>query len=326
MNHLETYRDSLDQRRVLVIGDSMLDRYIWGAVNRMSPEAPVPILLMDELQSKIGGAANVAANIVALGAQCDLLSVIGLDNAGRNFMEILDSIGIGGEHMILSSRKTTVKTRVIAGEEHLLRVDEEDTSDYAAPLGQRLINEIRSAIEQNGYDVVILQDYNKGLLAEIVIREILNLCHERQIRVCVDPKFQHFFSYQGVHIFKPNLLEINEMLDFEVTSDQQILDQADQILRKRLGHTYSVITLGADGIYVSDGEKSIIVPVRRRQIVDVCGAGDAVISAIGLTVDVELSLEELGRIGNAAGGLVCESVGVATIPKHDFLHEISVNQ
>lgn len=321
MDHLQSYLESLSRQHVLVIGDSMLDRYITGHVSRISPEAPVPVLLMEDTIRKIGGAANVALNVKALGARATLLSTIGKDVAGETFLESMLEARMKTSHILQTDRKSTVKTRIMSDSQHLLRVDEEDSSPVPEQIQSRLIEQYLEIIREDTPTVIILQDYNKGLLTPAFIDAILSAAKTSGIPVCVDPKLKNFFAYKGVRIFKPNLAEVRAVVPFEVSVDLFSLDQSDAYLRKELQHTLTIITLGKDGIYLNDGSYSEIIPTESRDIVDVCGAGDAVIASVSLSAAGKYSLPEIGRIGNLAGGLVCEYVGVTPIPYQRFVDE-----
>ncbi len=325
MSQIQAYLKSLEKKHALVIGDSMLDRYIHGHVSRISPEAPVPVLLFEDSEMKIGGAANVALNVQSLGGRATLLSAIGNDNSGDAFLAAMKEANLDTGNIIRMVRPTTVKTRIMSASQHLLRVDEEDSSQIHSEEEQAIISHFLQLLASDKPDVIIIQDYNKGLLTERLIMEILREAGSMDIPVCVDPKALHFFAYTGVHIFKPNLAEVRGVCPFEVRVDLASLDQTDRYLRKQLAHEITIITLGKDGIYLNDGTESVIIGTESREIVDVCGAGDAVIAAISLTSGADLPLADIGKVGNVAGGLVCAFVGVAPIPRLRFLHEFEQN-
>jgi rfaE bifunctional protein kinase chain/domain len=325
MQQLEEYLEKIVDMHVLIIGDSMLDRYVQGSVTRISPEAPVPVLKMNSIEMKLGGAANVAQNIQSIGARASLISVIGDDQAGQHFRASMEQAGLNTDYLIETETGTTVKTRIMSGSQHILRVDEEEVTTIANHKQEQITRFMQQLVENDRPDVIILQDYNKGLFSEKLITKILETGHQNRIPVCVDPKFDHFLAFKRVHIFKPNLVEVQRALPMTIGSDLPSLDNADRYLREKLNHEITIITLGKHGVYLNDGTHSCIVKTEPRAIVDVCGAGDAVIGSVALTSGSTLPLKFIGRIANTAGGLVCEQVGVASIPKGLFIRELLKN-
>lgn len=325
MRHVEEYLEKIVDMHVLIIGDSMLDRYVQGSVTRISPEAPVPILKMNSIEMKLGGAANVAQNIQSIGARASLISLIGDDQAGQHFRNSMVQAGLNTDYLVETKTCTTVKTRIMSGSQHILRVDEEEVATIANHHQEQITRFMQQLVENDRPDVLILQDYNKGLFSEQLITKILETGHQHKIPVCVDPKFDHFLAFKGVYIFKPNLVEVQRALPMPIGTDLPSLDKADRYLRKKLNHEITVITLGKHGVYLNDGTYSCIVKTEARAIVDVCGAGDAVIGSVALTSGSSLPLSFIGRIANTAGGLVCEQVGVASIPKEHFIRELLKN-
>lgn len=325
VGYLEEYLNTIAHQHVLIIGDSMLDRYLQGSVTRISPEAPVPIVKMNSIEMKLGGAANVAQNIQTMGARASLISLVGNDLAGKHFRSSMVQAGLNTNHLIETDAITTVKTRIMSGSQHILRVDEEETMTISDQISEKIFSRTLLVIENDPPDVIVLQDYNKGLFSENLIKSILEAGLQKNIPICVDPKFDHFLSFKGVHIFKPNLVEVQKALPIEVGTDISSLDNADRYLRDNLNHEVTIITLGKHGVYLNNGSHSCIIKTAPRAIIDVCGAGDAVIGSVALTSGSDLPIELVGRIANTAGGLVCEQVGVASVPKGLFIRELLNN-
>lgn len=299
---------------ILVIGDVMIDRYLSGKVERISPEAPVPVIHLKGEENRLGGAANVILNIQALGAKAIIGSVIGEDEAGRNFQQILVESNLATEAILISTdRQTTVKTRIIAQNQQLLRADREDTHYLTADEESQLISLVKEICNKDQIDLILFQDYNKGVLSPDLIEAMLIEGKQRGIKLAVDPKKDNFWAYQNVDLFKPNLREIQQQLDFRVDPNLEDLDRADQYIRQQLNNRYTMITLASHGVYVSDGEKSAIYPTQKRQISDVSGAGDTVISVAACGLAKGMPLEELAVLANLAGGQVIEKPGVVAI-------------
>lgn len=302
--------------RVLVIGDVMIDRYLTGRVERISPEAPVPVVNLLQTENRLGGAANVALNLKALGATPILCSVIGKDREATNFLEILAENELTADGIFQSEeRQTTVKSRVIAGNQHLLRMDSEDTHDLSAKEAAEMWDGLQVLFKNQEIDVVLLQDYNKGVLTKSVIHIVMAMANQHDIPTVVDPKFANFWAYQNVTLFKPNLKEIEAALQRKVTPDLENLKQAAVEIRQKLKNKYSLITLSEKGIFVDDGEETIIIPTHPRSIADVCGAGDTVVSVAALGLALGLDIQLIAKMANLAGGQVCEKIGVVTVDK-----------
>ena len=323
MAKLRALVDAFEGQHVVVIGDVMIDRYLRGDVTRISPEAPVPVLHHHGTENRLGGAANVALNLRALGANVHLISTIGQDENGELLAELLPKAQLSARCLHRSDkRQTTVKTRVLAGDQQLLRVDREDTHDLDAAEEEALLERLRSVLVQYSVGAILLQDYNKGVLTERLIRETLLEGVRRDVPVAVDPKRRHFWSYQRAALFKPNLKEVRDGLGRSVTTDPAALDEAAGTLRKRLRADRILITLGEAGIYLADPAGGRHYPTRPRHIADVCGAGDTVISVATLCLTVGATAAELAELANLAGGQVCESIGVVPVNKARLLTEI----
>jgi D-glycero-beta-D-manno-heptose-7-phosphate kinase len=308
--------------RVMVAGDLMIDAYYRGSVNRISPEAPVPVVNVSSSENRPGGAANVALNLVTLGAKAVICSVVGADQKGRESARLLAENGIETSGLIESrERPTTVKTRIISAGQHLLRVDEEVTT----PLSDGETRNFLAAAEgefERGVDLLIFEDYNKGVLTPEVIRELTDLAHRFKIPTAVDPKKDNFFAYRGVTLFKPNLKELREGLKIDLPkTDTAALEAADAMLRERLGHEISLITLSEAGIFARSKSESVRIAAHPREIMDVSGAGDSVIAVAGLCLAAGADLQTIARLANLAGGLVCEKSGVVPILADDLLRE-----
>jgi rfaE bifunctional protein kinase chain/domain len=307
---------------VVVVGDVMLDNYWWGDVERVSPEAPVPIVTLQRRESRLGGAANVALNCATLGAKVTLASVIGNDAEGILMMNLAKEAGINTDLLQSSKhRPTTNKTRVMSRNQHMMRLDDEVSHDLLPEEEHPFINEVLKFLQINKPAVVIFEDYNKGVLKENVIQRITAHCNELGIVTAVDPKRKNFFAYKNVTVFKPNLKEVNEALNLihleAVTSE---LDRVHQSLKEKLGHTITFVTLSDKGVYYHNG-KSFIIPSHLRNISDVSGAGDTVIATAALVYAVTKDAALMAEISNIAGGLVCEEVGVVPINKQKLLDE-----
>lgn len=302
---------------ILVIGDVMIDRYISGTVHRISPEAPVPVVNMKSVENRLGGAANVALNLQALGAQVTLLSVIGSDEDGVELISKMEKTESLHQQLVLLPNKiTTVKTRVMAGNQHLLRIDQEDARDITRDESDIIYQRFLQII-QDGIDGIILQDYNKGLLIPELINSIIKKAKEQNIPTFVDPKEKNFFEYAGCTIFKPNKKEMSMAV---ATNDVKI---GIAKIRQKMSHKISVVTLGGDGMYMQDEESGTFYPTSQRIISDVCGAGDTVISTLCVTYLKGLSLDQMAKIANTAGGLVCEKPGVVSINLSDLITDLT---
>ncbi len=317
--------DQFSKKRVLVIGDVMVDAYLKGKVNRMSPEAPVPVVDLFEKDERIGGAGNVALNLAALGASPIICSVIGADLEGERLIQLFKDARISTDGIYASSnRRTTVKTRVLSNNQQLLRIDSEDTNLINETEEAQLLKQISSVLE-NGIDGIIFEDYNKGVLTPSLIASVLSLAKEQQIPTTVDPKKDHFFEYKGCTLFKPNLKELKEglQLDFDFASDKDAFLRAVNDLQGRLGNSISFITLSEHGVFIQEEEAPVFIPAHLRNIADVSGAGDTVIAVATLCLISGAEIQTIAAISNIAGGLVCEQPGVVSIQKEQLLKEVT---
>jgi rfaE bifunctional protein kinase chain/domain len=314
--------DRFEELAVLVVGDVMIDRYLTGTVDRISPEAPVPVVHLQEVEDRLGGAANVALNIRAMGATPILCSVIGKDENAEKFLQLLPGNRLSSEGILSSEyRQTTVKTRVLAASQQLLRVDREDTHNLSPEEETLFLEKVKSLIDSANIDVILFQDYNKGVLSPRVIREVTLESLKRGIPTIVDPKKANFLSYKHVTLFKPNLKEVREGIPQQIEVTESSLQKASQYLRNQLGNRFTLITLSEKGVFVDNGEEGKIYPTIPRNIADVCGAGDTVVSVAALGLSLGLKIEDIALLSNLAGGQVCEQVGVVPVNKCQLLAE-----
>lgn len=314
--------------KVLIVGDVMIDSYLWGKVDRISPEAPVPVVALKKRESRLGGAANVALNIQSLGATPVLCSVIGADDKGQQFFDLLKERNMPDEGIVKSpNRITTVKFRIIGNNAQLLRVDEENEHDLNYEQTEALFNRIAGLMASGNADVVIFEDYDKGVITPWLIEKVVAEAHGHGIPVVVDPKKKNFMHYHGVDLFKPNMKELREGLKLD--NDMETLDQvgaAVALLQEKLNAKMVMTTLSDKGIYYrrldSDGfAESGHYPAHLRQIADVSGAGDTVISVAALCLATGAKPELTTQLANLAGGLVCEQVGVVPADREQLLME-----
>jgi D-glycero-beta-D-manno-heptose-7-phosphate kinase len=312
-----------DLLKIAVVGDVMVDAYIRGKVARMSPEAPVPIVSNAHKEDRLGGAANVALNLVALGVQTQLFSVIGDDEAGHTLENLLKREKIGTGMVKSSDRLTTIKTRIIGNNQHILRVDTEQTNEITKTEENQLIDAVKMAIK-NGLDAIIFEDYNKGVLSERVISELIALATENNIITTVDPKKTNFLSFKGVTLFKPNLKELKEGLGRDFRFEEfDLFEQAVIDLEAELKNEMTFVTLSEHGVYIKKGIERKLLPAHFRNIADVSGAGDTVIAVATSCLAAGLNPQEMANIANLAGGLVCEMSGVVAIDKKMLFQEIA---
>ena len=321
--HIRELFKSFNNLTALVIGDVMVDSYMWGAVSRISPEAPVPIVTVKSKEKRLGGAANVALNLQALGATPILCSVIGVDSDGQAFLDLLRQQRLSQKGILKSrERNTTVKTRVIGNNHQMIRVDEETEEDIAAYETDQLLHLITFILEHDKIDVIIFEDYNKGLITLRLIQKVVESARKRGIPVAVDPKKKNFLNYKGVTLFKPNLKELREGLKLDIdTSDENELQKILSSFRNKQKIETLMLTLSEKGICTNSRSVKEILPAHIRSIADVSGAGDTVISVAALCTALETNPILTASLSNLAGGLVCEQVGVIPIDKEHLLKE-----
>lgn len=314
---------SFNNLNVLIIGDVMIDSYLWGKVSRISPEAPVPIVAVSKKERRLGGAANVALNIQALGANPILCSAIGVDHEGLAFLDLLKSQKLSQKGILkCRDRITTVKTRVIGNNSQLLRVDEEVESDILPSETQQLLMLISHIIQHDKIDVIIFEDYNKGLITPKLISKVVELAKSKGIPTCVDPKKKNFHAYKGVSLFKPNLKELREGLKLDVDGDNiGELQRAVSSFRVKQKAETVMVTLAEKGIITNSRSVKEHIEAHIRSIADVSGAGDTVISVAALCRALNCKDYITAAMANLSGGLVCEEVGVVPIDKSRLFEE-----
>lgn len=321
--------DSFNEQKIMIIGDVMLDIYMKGKVERISPEAPVPIVSVTESFSRLGGAANVAQNLKTLGAQPILCSIVGNDEKSKELLELMQEHIMNTSGIIKSDeRQTTHKTRIIGNNAQMLRVDAEDTFDLTDKEYNTLINTIKEILDKEHINGIILQDYNKGVLTETLIKDVIVLANDRNIPVGVDPKKKNFLAYQNVTLFKPNLKELREGIGISSKNDsiEDILKAADQ-LHGNLNCRYIMTTLSERGVLIKDYETNTYhhIPAHLRKIADVSGAGDTVLSVAMLCLVCQQESYTIAALSNLAGGIVCEELGAVPINKQRLIEESKKN-
>lgn len=306
--------DEFTTKKILVVGDVMIDSYVWGKVERISPEAPVPVVDVLSQDLRLGGAANVALNVKSLGAEPILCSVIGNDERASQFDELMNKRDFDPRGLVRSEeRRTTVKHRIICGGQHMLRIDEEDKHSLTEHEEDRLIASIKAYIQQ-GVDAIVLEDYNKGVLTPTVIDQVIAAANEAGIPTAVDPKKENFFAYRNATLFKPNLKELKEGLkvDFD-KNDIGALRSAVEKLEAEMSSHITLVTLSELGVMVRHSGLQELIPAHKREILDVSGAGDTVISIAALCLASGVNAVDMARLANLGGGLVCEKVGVVPV-------------
>lgn len=317
--------DSFNNKKIMIVGDMMLDIYMKGKVERISPEAPVPIVAVTETFSRLGGAANVAQNLKALGAEPILCSIIGNDDKANELLKAMEEQTMATDGIIRSDERiTTRKVRIISNNAQMLRVDTEDTFDLTEKEHSLLMYRVNDIINKENIDGIILQDYNKGVLTEKVIRDIIALAKEKDIPVGVDPKKKNFLAYKNATFFKPNLKELKEGIGISSKDDsiEEIVKAVDR-LQAELKCRYIMTTLSERGVLIKDYETNTCqhIPAHLRKIADVSGAGDTVLSVAILCLVCKEDAYNIASLSNLAGGIVCEELGVVPINKERLLEE-----
>lgn len=323
MIDFEKLFDSFSSIKVGVIGDVMLDNYMWGKVDRISPEAPVPIVALHHKEYRIGGAGNVALNCRSLGANVAILSVCGNDEESERLINLLEDEKIDTSYLLKSSdRITTSKTRIISRNQQMMRLDAELTDDLNSKDENALLEKVKAFIAAEKPAIIIFEDYNKGVLTEKLIQDVIAICQKAGVITTVDPKRKNFFSYKNADIFKPNLKEVKEGLNmlFEDVHES-LLKNIHEELAAALNHKISFITLSEKGVYYQWENKAAIIPSHIRNVSDVSGAGDTVIAVASIVYAATQDVQLMAEIANIAGGLVCEEVGTVAINKEKLLKE-----
>ena len=323
MNNFNQLFVEFSKLKVAVIGDVMLDTYWWGKVDRISPEAPVPVVALRKKEQRIGGAGNVALNTISLGAETALFTITGDDEDADILSGLLQDQHIDTKYIVKSNERiTTNKTRIISRNQQMMRLDSEVTNDISKEDEESLLKNFTSYVKRHQPAVVIFEDYNKGVLTEALIHNVISICKEHNIVTTVDPKRKNFFTFKNVDIFKPNLKEVKEGLNLltdEVNEDA--LKNIHKELHNILQHKISLITLSEKGVYIQKGNYARIIPTHARNIADVSGAGDTVIAVASLVYAVTKDVTLAAQVANVAGGQVCEEVGTVAVNKEKLLEE-----
>ena len=321
---MKSFFDNIKNAHVLVVGDLMIDAYLWGKVNRISPEAPVPVVQVTGKENRLGGAANVALNCIALGAKVSIAGVCGTDANGEELSKLFTEANIGTEGLVsLDNKPTTVKTRVISQGQHLLRVDEESLLEIENDTALDLEAAIRKLHLHKPIDLIIFEDYNKGLLSSFLIKNLIAFALEQGIMSAVDPKKDNFWNYKNVDLFKPNLKEMREGLKQDINPESEAdLKLACKAFADKTGAKAVFVTLSEHGAYYYTEKQQHKIKAHKRKIIDVSGAGDSVISVAALALVLKQNALDIAEMANIAGGLVCEEPGVVPIDKNRLQEEV----
>lgn len=314
-------------QKILILGDVMIDTYLWGNVGRVSPEAPVPIVSEVQEENRLGGAANVALNVKAMGAVPILCSVIGDDDRGKLFLELMEEQNLSDIGLVVDDhRLTTQKTRIISGNQHMLRVDEEVDIFLSNKVQNQFLELIKSLLENGGIDAIIFQDYDKGVLTPKVISEVISAAGHVSVPVLTDPKFRSFDLYRGVRLFKPNFKELVSGLNLRIEKHEvKKLSKAILAFQKKQDIDTVLVTLSEQGVLTSKDDSFVHIPAVVRDIADVSGAGDTVISVAALCMAADQDVSVIAAISNLAGGQVCEKAGVVPVDADKLLTECEDN-
>jgi D-glycero-beta-D-manno-heptose-7-phosphate kinase len=325
LNHtaIKKIFQAFNKLRVLIIGDIMLDVYYWGDVSRISPEAPVPIVAVSKKESRMGGAGNVAVNIQAMGATPILCSVIGNDSNGERLLKILKEKKLATEGIIIAAdRPTTTKTRIISNNHHIVRIDDESDELIGNKTAEELFNQIRKFILKENINVIVFEDYDKGVISPALIKKLITIAKKNDIPTVVDPKKRNFTQYNEVTLFKPNLKELREGLKVDIQTDNlKQVELVTEQLRKKQKIANVLVTLSEHGVFINSDNEKKLVPAHIRKISDVSGAGDTVVSVAALCCALHLPAFEIAFLSNLAGGQVCEKTGVVPVNKEQLLKE-----
>jgi len=325
INDIQSLFSSFTTTKIGVVGDIMLDTYWWGVVDRISPEAPVPVVSLQRKETRVGGAANVALNLRALGAPTTLFSVIGKDAEGAELESLLNKEGINTSYIHSSdNRVTTNKVRIMGRNQQMMRLDHEHTNDITSEQEAALLNSFYKYVDTEKPSLIILEDYNKGVLTPNIITSVIDYCNAEGIPTAVDPKQKNFLAYKNCTLFKPNLKEVKEGLKISIGEiTVQNLNKVHTALNESLQNAISFITLSEHGVYFSIGKEQKLIPTHIRSISDVSGAGDTVIAVASLVYASSKNILLAAEISNIAGGMVCELVGTAPINKNDLAAEVA---
>ncbi|MEO8446254.1 MAG: D-glycero-beta-D-manno-heptose-7-phosphate kinase [bacterium] len=322
--YLEQIFDSSKKNKIFIIGDVMLDRYLLGDVTRISPEAPVQVFDIRNSEYRLGGAANVSFNVKTLGADPFLIGVIGNDSEGKILIRALSDLGMNTSGLITEeTRPTTCKTRVISDSHHLLRIDSESKNDITKETEDRILELLEKNCNESA--IIILQDYNKGVLTKTLVKKVSEFAGTKKIRILVDPKFENFFEFKNIYLFKPNRKELEDAFGKKIKGPEDLENFAEELMNK-LNCENIILTLGEHGMMIfekSNGKfKKEKIGTKARKVADVSGAGDTVISTIAVCLSGGASLRDAAIISNHAAGLVVEEVGIVPIQKDKLIENI----
>jgi|WetSurMetagenome_2_1015567.scaffolds.fasta_scaffold115402_2 D-glycero-beta-D-manno-heptose-7-phosphate kinase len=314
-------------KKICIIGDIMLDRYMLGDVTRISPEAPVQVFDIRRTEPKLGGAANVSLNIKTLNSEPFLIGIIGKDIEGDILKKALKKLGHITEGIIaVQDRPTTCKTRVIASSHHLLRIDSESKEEISKNTEKKILGMLKKNVKD--FKIIILQDYNKGVLTKTLIKEIIRIAENNNIKILVDPKFDNFFEYENAFVFKPNRKELEDAFGRKAKNDNELIEICDELINK-VNCSNLVLTLGEQGMKIfskAEGKSKIhSINTKARRVSDVSGAGDTVISTIAVMLAGGADICEAVEIANIAAGIVVEEVGIVPIIKNNLIKHIKEN-
>jgi len=314
-DNIEQVFNKFSELNVLIIGDAMVDSYLWGKVDRISPEAPIPIVTVTKQENRLGGAGNVSLNIQAFGATPILVSIIGDDEKGRIFTELLQENHLINDGIFVDeTRMTTVKTRIISGGQQISRVDQEISTLINTELEDKIFNKIKSIVDLEHIHIIIFVDYDKGLITSRLIKNVIELAKDKNILTVADPKSRNFNNYQKVDLFKPNFKEFKDGLKLQIEkTDMEELKKVSENFKKENQIGLLFITLSELGVFLTNGVKQNYYPAEVRDIADVSGAGDTVVAAASLCLAAKLPIPFMAQLSNLAGGLVCEKLGVVPI-------------
>lgn len=323
MTQMTDIFEKFNSLNILIIGDVMMDSYVWGKVDRISPEAPVPVVRVTKTENRLGGASNVALNVQSLGAKPIICAIIGDDKEGLDFLALLDKENLSREGILsVEGRPTTVKTRIIAQNQQIVRVDAETDGNISSLTSSQVKDKISRIISDHKIDAIIFEDYDKGLITEELILWTVNLANQKGIITIVDPKKRNFHFYKNVTLFKPNLNELKEGLKINIDPRETLqVESAVKGLKKQIGAEIIMLTLSENGVFISSDKGQKLIPAHIRDIADVSGAGDTVIATAALCLAAGLDEFQTAAVANLAGGLVCEHVGVVPIKKAQLLAE-----
>ena len=321
-DELKSNLNNFDEKKIVVIGDLMLDHYLWGHVERISPEAPVPIVDINKQEYRLGGAANVVNNIISLNATPLVVGLTGEDNYSDVLFQLFKEKNIRTDFIVKDkSRTTTVKSRIFAAAQQVMRYDQEQRHDISNNVEDIVLQKLEMALQEA--DALLIEDYNKGLLTSKIIKNAIKKANDLNIPVTVDPKFKNFFEYQNCTVFKPNFNELQKNLNIEITNEDD-LNEAAYDLFKRINPEFLVITLGERGLIVFDKHHKVIrIPTFAKEVFDVSGAGDTVISVLTLCLSVGLDIKTSSIIANLAAGTVCGKKGIHPATKEDILSALN---